>query len=591
MTTSMTDRLLEVSSELSVIAQELGLPDLGESIQHDTRRRLEEHCVRAVVLGEIKQGKSSLINAVLGREALPTGVTPTTGAVVAVRVGNDPGAWLTPNDADAEREPLDADRFAKLATGREKPTSPATLELVVEDGALPGTLELIDTPGMNDMSRVRGAISRGELPRADALILVLDATQLLNRAEMAFLRDAVSAVGGLAGSGATLLLVINRIDLIEEADRPQLVEYLEKEITAVAPGAEESVEIFQTDARGALKRPSADTLGVAEVRRLRDRLLEIGKGFAEILPARARASLLRHTALLGHNAAIAARAITLEREILRREIRTIERDLVDNAADLIEVRKQIAADREKLEESSKARIDEFREEIEKSTRAAVLKANLRVLSNVLPGSLHDAFLAFAHEESEHLRAGLDEMTRLAIRTHGEQAKRRLFRATMRLGFRGPTIYIDPPSVVLEAGMVVIGVAGTAVMYFGSLVAGLTMTIAGPLATVFLREKSLRTAREKAQAELPAALDEATKALRDNIERVIDQHVKALDEHIVLANTAIGKQLLGVLERVRSQLGEDDGETADKRNEGRTRYHELELQLGTIRTTLDALAPH
>ena len=183
------------------------------------------------------------------------------------------------------------------------------------------------------------------------------------------------------------------------------------------------------------------------------------------------------------------------------------------------------------------------------------------------------------------------MTRQAIRTHGEQAKRRLFRATMRLGFRGPTIYIDPPSVVLEAGMVVIGVAGTAVMYFGSLVAGLTMTIAGPLATVFLREKSLRTARDKAKAELPAALDEATQALRDNITRVIDQHVRALDEHIVLANTAIGKQLLGVLERVRSQLGEDDGETAGKRSEGRTRYHELELQLSAIRTTLDALAPH
>src|SRR5690606_31084731 len=112
------------------------------------------------------------------------------------------------------REPVDLERFAALATGREQAEPGAAVELVVGAGALPPSLELIDTPGMNDMERVRGAISRGELPRADVLVLVLDATQLLNRTELAFLRDAVAAVGGLAGSGARLLLAINRIDLV-----------------------------------------------------------------------------------------------------------------------------------------------------------------------------------------------------------------------------------------------------------------------------------------------------------------------------------------------------------------------------------------
>ena len=75
--------LLGHARTLGAIATELGLPDLARTIEADTRRRLDEHRVRAVVLGEIKQGKSTLINAILGADALPTGVTPTTGAVAA----------------------------------------------------------------------------------------------------------------------------------------------------------------------------------------------------------------------------------------------------------------------------------------------------------------------------------------------------------------------------------------------------------------------------------------------------------------------------------------------------------------------------
>lgn len=595
------DRLLGHAQTLAAIAVELGLPDLAHTIEADTRRRLDDHRVRAVVLGEIKQGKSTLINAILGADALPTGVTPTTGAVATVRVGDDPGTYLwrdrsTPAIVEGEasspeqpagREPLDAERFAALATGRDKAESGATLELVVGQGALPPTLELIDTPGMNDMERVRGAISRGELPRADVLVLVLDATQLLNRTEMAFLRDAVAAVGGLSGSGARLLLVINRIDLVDESDRPMLVEHLRREVRVLAGETGESaIEVFQTDARGALRRPGEASAGIEDVRRLRRRLVEIAEGHADVLPARARASLARHATLLAHNAAIAARALTLEELALRREIRAIEREVVDHESDLVALREQLGQGQARLVQESEARIDRFRDDLRASTLACIDAADLRILSHHLPGSLHDAFLAFAREESERLRVDLDELTRQAIRTHGEQARRRLWQATMRLGFQGAPIYIDPPSVVLEAGLVVVGLVGTAVMYFGSLAAGLAMTVAGPLATVILREKSLREARERARAELPGALERASDALRESIRRVVEQHVAAVEEHLVLANVALGRQLVAVLEQARERLGDDAApDAAHRRAKAQQRLLELERTLYDLRHEL------
>jgi len=561
--------LLEHAKTLSAIADELGMPELGRTIDSDTRRRLEDQRVRTVVLGEIKQGKSTLINAILGDNALPTGVTPTTGAVATVRVGEQPGTYLC---RDEGRQALTPERFAALATGRDAVEDNATLELVVGTGKLPPSLELIDTPGMNDIERVRGAIN--------VLVLVLDATQLLNRTELAFLRDAVAAVGGLAGSGARLLLAINRIDLVDESDRPMLVDYLQRELDAIAGTAgQEAIEIFQTDARGALRRPDEKSTGIVEVARLRRRIIEIALGHADMLPARARAGLARHATLLAHNAAIAARALTLEELALRREIKAIEREVLDHESDLVVVREQLAEGQAQIRESSEARIHRFRDDLRASTLASIEQASLRVLGVHLPGSLHDAFLAFAHDESDRLRAELDELMRKAIRTHGEQARRRLFQATMRLGFRGPPIYIDPPSVVLEVGLVAVGLAGTAVMYLGSPAAGLAMTVAGPLATVFLREKSLREARARAREELPGALDRSSEALLESIHRVIDQHVAAVEEHLVLANVALGRQLVGVLEHARDLLGPEDGEGAPlRRLQAQRRMLELERTL-------------
>jgi hypothetical protein len=166
---------------------------------------------------------------------------------------------------------------------------------------------------------------------------------------------------------------------------------------------------------------------------------------------------------------------------------------------------------------------------------------------------------------------------------------------MRLGFRGPTIYVDPPSVVLEAGLVVIGVAGTAVLYFGNIVAGLLMTIAGPLATLVLREKSLRRARDRARAELPKALDQASEALREQIRRVIDTHLTALDEHLQLANVALGDQLKGVLRAAEAQLaaiepGDDKPDIdAGARARIQKELHALEHELSAIRHELDAIS--
>lgn len=533
--------LRDHARELADIASQLGLPGLGEHILDDTARRLDHAQLRVLVLGEIKQGKSTLINALLGEPLLPSGVTPTTGAVVQIVRDEQLGRFLVA--PDGARKPLEPDHFSQLARGKEAHVG--TLLVTTSSEHLPPGVELIDTPGINDIERFRSLISRGELPRGDAIILVLDATQVLKLTEVAFLRDALTAVGGTEGTGATLLLALNRMDLVPDAERGNLLDHIHRELSAVLPGA---VEVFTTDARSASKSPGGGTLGVREVQRLRDRLRVLASQGASVLPTRARASLQRSVDLLLHHTAIEARALRLESVTLQSELKEVREALVQRRLDLDKIEATIADGRAKIAQSCHDNLASFRSELQTSILAQLDRSDLRQAADLLPGAIQDALLHFTYHEAERLRLALEQLTRDAIHTCGEQAQRRLAETMLNLGFRGPIVHLQPPSVGVEAGTLAVGIAGTAIMYFGNLVAGLLITVVAPLATMFLRERSIRALREAARQSVPHALSHSFSDLEATLLRAIDSHVAGLREYIVLAHNQLGAHLQALLER-------------------------------------------
>ncbi|MBL9107114.1 MAG: dynamin family protein [Myxococcales bacterium] len=540
-TTEPATDLQTCADDLADIAGKLGLTRLAETILAETTRRLDRAQLRVLVLGEIKQGKSTLINALLGQPLLPSGVTPTTGAVVQIVRGDELGRFLV--GPGGERSPLDTDRFLKLARGKEE--FAGTLIAVTPSEHLPFGVELIDTPGINDLQKVRSMISRGELPRGDALVLVLDATQVLKLTEVAFLRDALLAVGGTENTGATLLLVVNRIDLIPEAERPALLDHIHRELTAVLPGP---VELFQTDARGAGKQPDSPSLGVREVLRLRERLAALASQSTTVLPTRTRSSLERYAELLSHHAAVEARALRLEAAALQTELTAVRQALVEQRLDLDAIDATLAAGRERIVADSRTRLLAFRDELQASIFAQLDRNDLRNTADLLPGAIQDAALHFTYQEVERLRLQLEQLTRDAIKTCGEQAQRRLAETLLNLGFRGPAVHLKPTSVAMEAGSLAVGVIGTAIMYFGNVVAGLVVTVAAPLATMFLRERSIRELREDARQSVPLALARSFSQLEAALARSVDAHVAGLKEYLVLAHSNLGAQLQTLLER-------------------------------------------
>lgn len=538
---SVSSSLLHHAEELRDIATRLGLPRLGGQIVAETTRRLTDSRLRVLVLGEIKQGKSTLLNALLGEALLPTGVTPTTGAVVQIVRGDVLERRL---DGPAGSEILPPARFAELARG--KAPFDGALVVTTPNPLLPAGLELIDTPGINDIQRLRTLISRGELPRGDALVLVLDATQVLKRTELAFLRDALIAVGGLGDSGATLLLALNRIDLIPEPERPAVLSHIQGQLASLIPGP---LEIFQTDARTAAKEPARDSFGVREVVRLRERLAALAAQSRELSPPRARTYLLRSADLLAHHAATLARALRIEHAAVKAELAAVQKAFIEQRLDVEQQRATIAARRDEIAARTREHLENFRVELEAAILAQLERPDLRTTAELIPTAAQDALMHFVYTEAERLRLALEGLTRDVLQTCGEQAQRRLAATMLSLGLRGPTIQIRPPSVFIEAGTLAVGIAGTAVMYFGNIVAGLLMTVAAPLATMVLRERSVRQVREAARESVPRALAASFVDLEAALVRAVDDHIATLEEILVLAHGQLGDQLQSLLQRV------------------------------------------
>jgi ribosome biogenesis GTPase A len=205
------------------------------------RARLAEDRFNLVVLGEFKRGKSTLINALLDRDVLPTGVLPLTSVVTAIGAGDRDRVIVHYADGHEHAGPVA--ELAKYVTEAANPGNRLGVELVrveLDHELLRGGLELVDTPGIGSIHTHNTEIARDFLPRVDAALCVLDAGQPLSQGEHELFLDAAVRV-------PRLLVVINKIDHLDPADREQAVQFVSSGLRDL-PG-DSGVEPFVVSAR------------------------------------------------------------------------------------------------------------------------------------------------------------------------------------------------------------------------------------------------------------------------------------------------------------------------------------------------------
>jgi Dynamin family len=227
-------------------AREAGRADLVQRLE-GVERSLAEHELTVVVAGEYKQGKSTLVNAVVQTEVCPVDDDVVTSVPTIVHYGPRAEArvHITPDDDNASPQRAGGNGGSLGLTAEGTPISFDDLRRYVRgempDDAMPDGrvravevrldrqmlrrtgLSFVDSPGVGGLESAEGSVVLGVLNLAEALIFVTDASQELTRAEITFLQAAKARC-------ANLCCVVTKTDLhaewrrIVDLDRGHLAE-------------------------------------------------------------------------------------------------------------------------------------------------------------------------------------------------------------------------------------------------------------------------------------------------------------------------------------------------------------------------------
>jgi hypothetical protein len=204
----------EALGAVIALAERHGRDDLAVRLEEVGRRVTRTETVVCVV-GEFKQGKSALINALLGSDVCPVDDDLATTAVTVVRYAERPGVTVrrrVAGEVIVEAVPPDAvadwtmERAGADGRGADDPSVVELVEIGLPHPLLAAGVTLVDTPGVGGLNAGHGAATLAFLPTADALVFVTDASAELAATELAFLTSALRA-------GPPVVVAVTKIDM------------------------------------------------------------------------------------------------------------------------------------------------------------------------------------------------------------------------------------------------------------------------------------------------------------------------------------------------------------------------------------------
>lgn len=196
-------------------------PDL-EARLRASANRLRTDRIRVLVVGEFKQGKSLLVNGLVRAPVCPVFDDVATSVPTVVRYAAAPTAALVrvveqsddgdPAAAKLERVELPIEELGGhiAETGNaENKERWRHADIGIPRALLARGLEIVDTPGVGGLNSVHGAATMAELPSADAVLFVSDASQEYTAPELEFLKQATALC-------PNVLCILSKTDLYPE---------------------------------------------------------------------------------------------------------------------------------------------------------------------------------------------------------------------------------------------------------------------------------------------------------------------------------------------------------------------------------------
>jgi GTP-binding protein EngB required for normal cell division/uncharacterized protein YukE len=183
-------------------------------------RRLQLGIFRLVVMGEIKKGKSSFINALLGeKEIVPTASDVATSTVFKILYASEKQikVFFRPDVDTGKRQPyglISPGEIPDYGTEKGNPNNSKSVDFIgieLPNPILKSGLVIVDTPGVGGLFRQHRDITWQYAPKADAICFILDsAAAVISAQEIEFLQDLVKKIS------RRIFFVQTKIDTVDE---------------------------------------------------------------------------------------------------------------------------------------------------------------------------------------------------------------------------------------------------------------------------------------------------------------------------------------------------------------------------------------
>ena len=235
----------------------------------DLLTRLAEDRFNLLVVGRFSRGKSTLMNALLGGDHLPTGIVPLTSVITTVRYGSQKQVVLNFNDSGLRRK-VPLSQLAEYVTQQSNPANIkhvayAEIELPVE--ILRRGFFFVDSPGLGSSITENTRTTEQFLPEADAFVLVTSYESPLSEEEDRILHR-------IRLTNKRLFVVLNKQDTVTAEERSQAFKFVSERLEHFS--FSEIPRIFSISAREALdakQSENEDRLKESGLRSLEEELL------------------------------------------------------------------------------------------------------------------------------------------------------------------------------------------------------------------------------------------------------------------------------------------------------------------------------
>jgi GTPase SAR1 family protein len=535
---------------LAEAAESVGLDSVARDIRGARIPKLDEERFSLVVLGEFNHGKSTFVNALLGQSVLPTGITPTTAILTHVSYGAVPDAAVVLQSG--ERRAIDPARLADWATveglqraasGPDDPDKPDKvgaldvhhLDLHLPVPLLQDQLTIVDTPGVNDINEQRADITYGYIPRADAALFLLDATQILTSSERQFLEERI-----LRSSRDRLIFVVAKADLLDAAELEEALGFARLHLGRIVT----EPLIFPVSSRRELAG---------------DRQ---GSGFT---PLRAQIGLTvgsdRRRLLLEHALADATRLASFVRQSLEMRRRSLELPLPELEERIARAKLRLSTGQQGLDAALatvvaetaalKARVRQdlaaFAAEFRATLPGEIDKVDGHDVRRYLSFFVQDTWKSWLELEGERISAELERLAEAIIEVANENVQTVAAEVSAELGPAQTRVELVVDTFKYDASVFALGAVGTTLFLFVNNLVGGILTLAAPLLAMVFRGRIGREIQEEAKARAPASIDRVAAMLGESLDGAIDTFAARLNEFVAQAGEALSRGIAEVLD--------------------------------------------